>query len=80
MFIRSLSGFLYEYSVNIIMKDLIELMDPKYIEVKGVFYPRGGISIFPFANYGKKGTNYENIAKNRLFESLNGNCWKFVDI
>ena len=65
-------GDFHEDSVNVIMKDLISLMDPKYIEVKGIFYPRGGISIFPFANYGRKGTNYENIAKDRLFEVLQG--------
>ena len=26
-------------------------MDPWYIEVLGVFTPRGGIAIHPFANY-----------------------------
>ena len=31
--------------MNIIMKDLIKLMDPKYIEVWGKFLPRGGLSI-----------------------------------
>lgn len=31
--------------VNKIMKDLIKLMDPKYIEVWGKFTPRGGLSI-----------------------------------
>ncbi|MBQ4139150.1 MAG: NADPH-dependent 7-cyano-7-deazaguanine reductase QueF, partial [Muribaculaceae bacterium] len=45
-------GDFHEDCVNIIMKDLIALMDPKYIEVKGLFNPRGGISIIPFANYG----------------------------
>ena len=33
------------------MKDLVALMDPKYLEVTGWFMPRGGISIYPFANY-----------------------------
>ncbi|MDE6331091.1 MAG: preQ(1) synthase [Muribaculaceae bacterium] len=42
----------HEDCVNIIMKDLIKLMDPRYIEVTGLFTPRGGISIYPFANYG----------------------------
>lgn len=65
-------GDFHEDSVNVIMKDLIKLMDPKYIEVKGNFYPRGGISIFPFASYGKKGTKYEAIARERLFEVLKG--------
>lgn len=43
-------GDFHEDVVNIIMKDLWALMDPKYIEVKGYFMPRGGISIHPFAN------------------------------
>ena len=46
-------GDFHEDCVNIIMKDLIALMDPKYIEVWGKFTPRGGISIDPYCNYGK---------------------------
>ncbi|MDH8702487.1 7-cyano-7-deazaguanine reductase [Dysgonomonadaceae bacterium PH5-43] len=60
-------GAFHEDCVNIIMKDLIKLMDPKYIEVLGVFTPRGGISIHPYCNYGRPGTEYEDIAKQRLF-------------
>lgn len=45
-------GDFHEDCVNIIIKDLCKLMDPKYIEVKGIFMPRGGISIYPFANWG----------------------------
>ena len=52
--------------VNIIMKDLIRLMDPKYIEVTGIFTPRGGISIYPYANYGRPGTKYEEMANYRM--------------
>ncbi|HIU57424.1 MAG TPA: NADPH-dependent 7-cyano-7-deazaguanine reductase QueF [Candidatus Ornithomonoglobus merdipullorum] len=63
-------GDFHEDCVNIIMKDLIKLMDPKYIEVKGIFTPRGGISIYPFANYGRSGTKYEKLAEERLFSSL----------
>ena len=44
-------GDFHEYCVNIIMKDLVRLMDPRYLEVTGIFTPRGGISIYPFANY-----------------------------
>jgi len=51
---------------NIIMKDLIRLMDPKYIEVTGIFTPRGGISIYPYCNYGRPGTKYEEMASYRL--------------
>ncbi len=60
-------GSFHEDCVNIIMKDLIELMDPKYIEVTGIFTPRGGISIYPYANYGRAGTKYEQLAEERLF-------------
>ncbi len=45
-------GDFHEDVVNIILNDLWNLMDPKYIEVKGDFMPRGGISIYPFANRG----------------------------
>lgn len=60
-------GDFHEDCMNVIMKDLIKLMDPKYIEVWGKFTPRGGISIDPYCNYGKPGTKWEEVAKNRLF-------------
>ena len=59
-------GDFHEDCVNIIMKDLIRLMDPKYIEVTGFFTPRGGISIWPYANYGLPGTRWEHVARTRL--------------
>ena len=59
-------GDFHEDCVNIIMKDLIKLMDPKYIEVWGKFTPRGGISIDPYTNYGKQGTMWEQVATDRL--------------
>ena len=61
-------GDFHEDCVNIIMKDLIKLMDPKYIEVWGKFTPRGGISIDPYCNYGRKGTMFEEMALRRLTE------------
>ena len=59
-------GDFHEDVVNVIMKDLIRLMDPKYIEVTGLFVPRGGISIYPYANYGRPGTKYEALAEQRF--------------
>ena len=59
-------GDFHEDVVNIIMKDLIALMDPKYIEVWGKFLPRGGLSIDPYCNYGKPGTRWEAAAWERL--------------
>lgn len=60
-------GAFHEDCVNVIMKDLIKLIDPKYIEVTGIFTPRGGISIYPYANYGRPGTKFEKLAEDRLF-------------
>ena len=59
-------GDFHEDCVNVIMKDLIKLMDPRYIEVTGIFTPRGGISIWPYANYGRRGTKYEKLAEQRF--------------
>lgn len=61
-------GSFHEDCTNIIMKDLIKLMDPKYIEVWAKFTPRGGISIDPYCNYGMKDTIYEKMAQERLFQ------------
>ena len=60
-------GDFHEDCVNIIMKDLIALMQPKYIEVFGEFTPRGGIAIHPFANWGRPGTRFAALAEERLF-------------
>ncbi len=59
-------GAFHEDTINIIMNDLIELMDPRYIEIWGKFTPRGGISIDPYCNYGKPGTKYEKMAEHRM--------------
>lgn len=59
-------GDFHEDCMNIILNDLVDLMDPRYIEVWGKFNPRGGISIDPYANYGKPGTKYEEMATHRM--------------
>ena len=59
-------GDFHEDVVNTIMKDLIALLDPKYIEVWGRFLPRGGLSIDPYCNYGKPGTRWEQTAWDRM--------------
>ena len=58
-------GDFHEDCVNIIMKDLWRLMEPRYIEVKGIFMPRGGISIYPFANFGDE-EHQELVARRRV--------------
>ena len=61
-------GDFHEDVVNIIMKDLWKLMNPKYIEVKGYFMPRGGISIHPFANMGDD--NHRDLCEKRRKAAL----------
>jgi 7-cyano-7-deazaguanine reductase len=56
----------HEDCINTIMKELIRLMDPNYIEVWGKFLPRGGISIDPWCNFGRRGTEYEEMARYRM--------------
>ena len=59
-------GDFHEDIVNTVMKDLIKVLDPKYIEVFGRFLPRGGLSIDPYCNYGKPGTKWEEMAWDRM--------------
>ena len=69
-------GDFHEDCCNIIRKDLTALLDPRYIEVTGIFTPRGGISIYPFANYAKPDGGYEEYAKSRLFAAIDRRAWK----
>jgi len=50
------------------MKDLVKLMDPRYLEVIGIFTPRGGISIYPFANYADE--EHQDLKKARLLANF----------
>ncbi|MCR4664868.1 MAG: preQ(1) synthase [Paludibacteraceae bacterium] len=61
-------GDFHEDCVNIIMKDLVNLMNPRYIEVRGIFNPRGGIRILPFASYAD--SEHQSLRQQRLLERL----------
>ena len=69
-------GDFHEDCVNIILKDLRKLLNPKLIEVQGKFTPRGGISIDPYTCWGRDG-KYAELAEYRLknhdlfFENIN---------
>lgn len=63
-------GDFHEDCVNKICNDLVELMSPKYLEVKGVFTPRGGISINPFVTYSNGEDTYKQIENKRTIEEL----------
>jgi len=66
-------GDFHEDCVNIIMNDLVHLMNPRYIEVQGIFTPRGGISIHPFANHADP--EHAEMARKRLLEAMNINIF-----
>jgi 7-cyano-7-deazaguanine reductase len=59
-------GDFHEDCINVILGDLVALMEPKYLEVRGLFNARGGISIDPYVNYGLAGTAYEALAQERF--------------
>lgn len=59
-------GAFHEDCTNLILDDLVKLMNPRYIEVTGIFTPRGGIAIHPYANWGQPNTPFEEMAKERL--------------
>jgi 7-cyano-7-deazaguanine reductase len=59
-------GAFHEDCVNVMLNDLVELLQPRYIEIAGKFLPRGGISIDPWCNYGQPGTRYTELAEFRL--------------
>lgn len=61
-------GAFHEDCVNIIKDDLVNLMHPRYLEVIGIFKPRGGISIYPFANYADPA--HQDIARQRLLAAF----------
>ncbi len=60
------SGEFHEDVVNKIGKDLVALMQPKYLEVIGLFYPRGNISIHPTFSYAKEEEKYKKIKEYRF--------------
>ena len=64
-------GDFHEDCVNIILNDLRNLMQPRYIEVIGLFTPRGGIAIHPYANWADRA--HRHIAEQRLLACMPGN-------
>ena len=64
-------GDFHEDCVNIIMKDLVRLMNPRYLEVIGLFTPRGGISIYPFASYADE--EHQDMKRRRMLAAFRNN-------
>ena len=44
-------GEFHEACVNRIANDLVDLLEPQYLKVEGRFTPRGGIPLWPTAEY-----------------------------
>ncbi|CIO84097.1 GTP cyclohydrolase [Streptococcus pneumoniae] len=53
-------GDFHENCINTIGKDLVNLLDPRYLEVWGKFTPRGGISYLLTYKISKLSKNDEN--------------------
>ncbi|MBF0228466.1 MAG: NADPH-dependent 7-cyano-7-deazaguanine reductase QueF [Desulfamplus sp.] len=47
-------GMFYEHVVNRILDDLVDMLEPFYMEIIGEFTPRGGVSSTASAVYEKK--------------------------
>lgn len=60
------SGEFHEDVVNKIGNDLVALMQPKYLELIGLFYPRGNISIHPSFFYSNSEPHYKKIKEHRF--------------
>ncbi len=60
-------GSFHESCINTILLDLVQLLDPKYLEVYGDFVSRGGIAIKPFVNYAIK--EYQDFKEKRLLNA-----------
>ena len=58
-------GDFHEDCVERILSDLVKLLSPRYIEVIGEFNIRGGIAIWPYANYANPEGPYQQLAKER---------------
>lgn len=59
-------GDFHEDCIQTICNDLVNLIQPHYIEVIGEFTPRGGIAIFPYASYASATPNFQKIYSERL--------------
>ena len=47
-------GIFYENVINRILDDLISILNPKWMEVRGIFTGRGGLNSTVIASFGKK--------------------------
>lgn len=65
-------GDFHEDCIQKICRDLTSLLQPHYLEVIGEFTPRGGIAIFPFANYSSKNKKFIALKEHRIINYAPG--------
>lgn len=64
------TGSFHEDICNTIGKDLVALLDPKYLEVRMIYSVRGGIALYPFFNYADDSGNYDYLLTQRKLDIL----------
>lgn len=65
------TGSYHETIVNTVMEDIRDRIKPKFILVKGIFSPRGGIAIFPVATYADPNyPEYVEMEKRIKFQAI----------
>jgi 7-cyano-7-deazaguanine reductase len=65
-------GDFHEDCVQTICDDLVKLLKPKYLEVIGEFTPRGGIAIYPFANFANNERTFRELRNQRFIHYAPG--------
>ena len=64
------TGSFHEDICNTIGKDLVKLLDPKYLEVHMIYSVRGGIAIYPLYTYADDSGKYDYIVQQRQLDAL----------
>ena len=58
-------GAFHEDCVQVICRDLVNLLNPRFIEVIGEFMPRGGIAIHPYVSWANEGKYFQDLKQYR---------------
>lgn len=65
-----MTGSFHEDVCNTIGKDLVALLDPKYLECRMIYSVRGGIALYPLFTYADNSGDYDYIVKQRQLDAL----------
>lgn len=69
------TGSYHEDIVNTVMKDIRDLISPKFICVRGIFSVRGGIAIYPQATYADpQYPEYLELEKQMKLAAIQDSC------